>query len=310
MATSLLAARADEISMIARGAQLQAIREHGLTLTTGGKTIKAKAGIATDDPSTLPPQDVVLVTLKAHSVPGNAAAIARLLAPQGCAVFLLNGIPWWWKHGIPGAGGPLPLLDPDGGLWSHVKPERALGCVVYCPCDIVAPGVIVNTGANHLVLGEPDGTSSARFLAVIEMLRRGGVDARTSGDIRRDIWQKLMSNAPGNSLTALTRLDLGSIGSDPELCKLATTVTHEVLAVAAALGWDLRAEIDVANVVRRGKPGQRTSMLQDVLQGRPIEVEAQLGQIQAFAREADVATPAIDLVLPLLRGLDRALRNA
>jgi 2-dehydropantoate 2-reductase len=309
VATRLLAAGADEISLIARGAQLQAIREHGLTVIAGGKEIKAKARIATDDPSTLPPQDVVLVTLKAHAVPGAAAPIARLLAPQGCAVFLLNGIPWWWQHGLPGKSGALPLLDPEGVLWNKVRPERTLGCVVLCPCDIVAPGVMTNAGPLQLMIGEPDGTSSERIEAVASMLRRGGVDTKISRDLRRDILQKLVSNAPGNTLSALTRLDFGGLGSDPDLCNLAASVIREVIAVAAALGWDLRAEIDVDSVARRNKPGQRPSMLQDVLQGRPLEVEAHLGQLQAFARKAGVAVPVTDMLLPLLRGLNRSLRK-
>ena len=306
----LLAAGADEVSVVARGAQLQAIRERGLTLHSGGNEITAKPEIATDDPSTLPPQDLVVVALKAHAVPGEAAALARLMAPGGCAVFLLNGIPWWWQHGLPGASGPLPLLDPDHALWAQVKPERALGCMVMGPSDVVAPGVIVQTGFLRLTLGEPDGSSSTRLDAAIELFRRGGIETVMASDLRRDIWNKLVSNASGSSLAALTRLDLGSLGSNPELCALSINLMQEVLAVAAALGWDLRAEINVNNVARRGKPGQRPSMLQDVLRGRPIEVEAHVGQVQAFAREAGVAVPAIDIILPLLRGLDLTLRKA
>ena len=310
VAVRLLAAGADEISVIARGAQLQAMRERGLTLHSGGKEITARPEVATDDPSTLPAQDLVVVALKAHAVPGAAAAIARLIAPGGCAVFLLNGIPWWWRHGLPGASGALPLLDPDSALWTQVKPERALGCMVLGPNDVVAPGVIVHTGVFRLTLGEPDGSSSARLDAAIGMFRRGGIDTVMASDLRRDIWNKLASNASGSSLCALTRLDLGSLASDPELFTLSVDVMQEVLAVAAALGWDLRAEVDVETVARRGKPGQRPSMLQDVLKGRPLEVEAHLGQVQAFAREAGVAAPAIDIILPLLRGLDRVLQKA
>jgi len=310
VAVKLLAANADEIAVVARGAQLDAIRSRGLTLRSGGKEIAAHAKTATDDPSTLPQQDVVAVTLKAHAVPGAAAAIARLLAPRGCAVFLLNGIPWWWRHGLPGASGTLPLLDPDGALWREVKPERALGCVVHCPNDLVAPGVIVHTGPSHLILGEPDGSTSARLNAVAQMFGRGGVDARISGDLRRDIWQKLALNASGNTLSALTRVDLGGLGADPGLRELSINVMREALAVAAAQGWDLRAEMDVEKLAQRGRPGQRPSMLQDVLAGRPLEVEALLGQIQAFAREMKVVVPNIDVVLPLLRGLDRSLRAA
>jgi len=310
LATRLLAAQADDVSVVARGITLAAMRERGLKLRSGGEEIAVRPTVATDDPSSLPPQDMVLVTLKAHAVPGAAAAIARLLAPQGCAVFFLNGIPWWWRHGLPGAGGTLPLLDPEGALWAQVRPERALGCVVHSPNEMVEPGVIVHTGPNHFILGEPDGKMSARLEAVAGLLRRGGLDARTSADLRGDVLQKLMNNASGNTIAALSRTDLGGLGADEGLRVLSMAVIREALAVSAALGWDLHQEIDVEGLARRGKPGQRPSMLQDVLQGRPIEVEALLGQLQAFAREAGVAVPTINVILPLLRGLDRALRAA
>jgi 2-dehydropantoate 2-reductase len=310
IATRLLAANADEISIVARGAILQAMRERGLTLRSGGKEITAKPTVATDDPSTLPPQDLVVVTMKAHALPGAAAAIGRLLAPEGSAIFLLNGIPWWWRHGMPGAAGTLPLLDPDGALWTQVRPERALGCVVYSPNEIVAPGMIVHTGPKYLAIGEPAGLPSARLTAAAEMFTHGGVETRVPADLRREIWQKLAQNASGNTLTALSRADLGALGADPGLRALSINVLREALNVAAAQGWDFRAEVDVEKVARRGAPGQRTSMLQDVLAKRPLEVEAILGQIQAFAQELQVPVPTIDVILPLLRGLDRWLRAA
>ena len=311
IATRLLAAKADEIAVVARGAQLQAIRTRGLTLRTGGKEIHAKPAVATDDGSTLPPQDIVLVAVKATAaLPAAAAAIGKLLAPNGCAVFMINGIPWWWRHGRSGEKGTLPLLDPDSALWNHVKPERTLGCVVHMPNEIVEPGVIVHTGPNHLVLGEPAGSSSPRLTAAADMLARAGIETRISTDIRRDVWQKLALNASGNTLAALTRVDLGGLGANPGLCELSIKVMREAIAVAAAQGWDLTAEMDVEKLARRGKPGQRPSMLQDVTHGRAIEVEAIIGQIQAFARELKVATPTIDVILPLLRGLDGAMRAA
>lgn len=311
IATRLIAAQADEIAVVARGAQLQAMRARGLTLRTGGKEIHAKPATVTDDPSTLPPQDVVAVSVKATgALPAAAAAVGRLLAPNGCAVFMINGIPWWWRHGRAGESGTLPLLDPENALWNHVKPERTLGCVVHMPNEIVEPGVIVHTGTNHLVLGEPDDSASARLQAVAAMFTRGGIDTRISTDIRRDVWQKLALNASGNTLAALTRIDLGGLGTDPGLCELSIKVMREAIAVAGAQGWDLAAEMDVEKLARRGKPGQRPSMLQDVTHGRALEVEALLGQIQAFARELKIATPSIDVILPLLRGLDKSIRAA
>jgi len=311
IATHLIAAKADDISVVARGAQLQAIRTRGLTLRTGGKEIHAKPAVATDDPSTLPPQDVVAVGIKATgALPAAAAAIGKLLAPDGCAVFMINGIPWWWRHGLSGATGTLPLLDPDNALWNHVKPEHTLGCVVHMPNEVVEPGVIVHTGPNHLVLGEPDNSSSARLKAVTEMFTRGGIDTRMSTDIRRDVWQKLTLNASGNTLAALTRMDSGGLGADAGLCELAVKVMREAIAVAAKQGWDLSAEMDVEKLAKRGKAGQRSSMLQDVTAGRAIEADALLGQIQAFARELKIATPSIDVIVPLLRGLDKSIRGS
>ena len=317
IATRLINANADEISLVARGAMLKAIRERGLTLRSNGKEeIHVKPKIATDDAATLPPQDVVLVTVKAHALSAAAPAIGKLLAPNGVAVFLLNGIPWWFQHGLKGskaggkggAKGTLPLLDPDGALWRDVKPERTLGCVVLSPNDMVEPGVIVHNGGNHLMIGEPDNSTTPRLTAVIDMFKRGGVDARLATDLRRDIWQKLCLNASGNTVTALTRNDLGMVGKDDDLCTVSANVVNETLAVAAAQGWDLRSDNDVEAAVRRGRPGQRTSMMQDALAGRPMECEALMGQTQAFARELGVATPTIDVILPLIRGLDRAFR--
>ncbi len=307
IATRLINAGADEISIVARGAMLKAIRERGITLRSNGKEeIHVKPKIATDDPATLPPQDVVLVTVKAYALSAAAPAIGKLLAPDGIAVFLLNGIPWWFQHGLKGKSGTLPLLDPDGALWREVKPARALGCVVLSPNDMVEPGLIVHNGGNHLMIGEPDNSTTPRLTAVIDMFKRGGVDARISNDLRKDIWQKLCLNASGNTVTAMTRNDLAQVGADDGLVTVSVNIMKETLAVAAAQGWDLRAENDVEAAARRGRPGQRTSMMQDALAGRSMECEALMGQTQAFARELGVATPTIDVVLPLLRGLDRS----
>ena len=307
VAVHLISAGAAEVAVVTRGVQLEAIRARGLTLHTGGNEIKAQPVVATADPSTLPPQDLVLVTLKAHSVPAASASVERLLAPQGCAVFLINGIPWWWNHGLPGKGGPLPLLDPDGALWKSLR-ERTLGCVVNGPCEVTAPGVIVHTGGNRWTFGEPDGSSSARLRSVIELFSASGLVADAT-DLRREIWRKLSGNASANTVSALTRLTAAEFGAIPELQRVSTGIMQETLAVAAALGWDLRAESTGEPARPGNRPRFRPSMLQDVLAGRPIEVEALIGQTQAFARAAGVPVPVIDSIVPLLRGLDRSLRE-
>ena len=307
----LAAAHLADVSVVARGANLSAIRERGLTLKSGGQEIHGRPKTATDDPASLPQQDVVLVTLKAHALPAMAATLDRLTGPQGTLVFMLNGIPWWWPHGRPGTQGPLRLLDSDGDLWNRLR-ERTLGCVIYSPNELEAPGAVIHHGGNRWVMGEPGGAKSGRLQAVVDLFSKSGLPAEASPDIRGEIWRKLMSNASGNSLAALTRLGHYEIASDPGLKRLGMSLMRETLEVAAALGWDLRKEIDVEKVAGRATPGPgpKPSMLQDVLRGRPLEVEAHLGQTQAFARERGVATPAIDVVLPLLRGLDRSLRTA
>lgn len=309
VAVHLLTSGTAEVALVTRGAQLEAIRARGLTLHTEGKEMKARPAAATDDPARLPPQDLVLVTLKAHSLPGAAESLARLLAPQGCAVFLLNGIPWWWNHGLPGKGGPLPLLDPDGALWTHLR-DRTLGCVVNGPCEVTAPGVIVHASGNRWTFGEPDGSSSARLKSVIDLFNASGLVA-DAADLRSEMWRKLSGNAANNTVSALTRLTASELATVPELQGFARGIARETLEVAAALGWDLRAESNAEPAGGRrpaNRPRFRTSMLQDVLAGRPLEVEALVGQTQAFAREAGVPVPCIDAIVPLLRGLDRSLR--
>ena len=311
IAARICAANTAEMSVVARGTQLKAIREKGLLLKSGGKEIRGKPAAATDDPASLPAQDLVVVTLKAHALPALAPTLERLLAPDGCAVFMLNGIPWWWRHGRPGVAGALPLLDPDGTLWEKLR-KKALGCVIYSPNEIVEPGVVVHIGANRWVIGEPSDEKTARVQAVIDLFNKSGLTAEIPPDLRAEIWRKLMNNASGNTLAALTRLGHYEIASDPDIKRVGMEIMSETLNVAAALGWDLRKEIDVEKIASRATPGPSSppSMLQDVLLGRPLEVEAHIGQTQAFARELKVPVPTIDVVLPLLRGLDRSLRSS
>jgi len=309
VATRLARAGVGPLSIVGRGPVIEAVRARGLTLRSGGEEIHAQPSIVTNDPASLPPQDVVIVALKAHTVPAAASAIARLLAPDGCAVFLLNGIPWWWNHGLPGRGGALPLLDPGSALWTAVGPDRAVGCVVHSSNEMVSPGVLVHTGANHFFFGEPaGGGSSTRVERVAEIFRTGGMDVRPCPDIRREVLKKLVINASGNPIATLSRADLGRIAAEDELRSLALAAMREVIAVAGAMGWDLAREVDVEAVVRAGKPGLRPSMLQDALRGRSMEVEAVLGQLHAFAHELRIPIPVIDAMLPLLRGLDRSIQ--
>ena len=222
----------------------------------------------------------------------------------------MNGIPWWFNHALPGNKGTLPLLDPDGALWREVRPERVIGSVVYSPNELVAPGVIVHTNQNRWVFGEPDLSASARLKAVTDLVGATHIETATSPDIRRELFRKLANNASNNTLCSLTRLDSAQIANDDGIVRLSMGIISETLAVAAKLGWDILSEINVEQVATRsrGKPGARPSTLQDVLAGKSLEIDGLLGQTQAFARELGIATPVIDVCLPLLRGLDASLR--
>jgi 2-dehydropantoate 2-reductase len=298
-----------EVSVIARGAQLDAIRKNGVTLKSGKDEINGKPATVTDDPATLPKQDVVIVTVKAHSLPALASTIEKLLKPDGVAVFPLNGLTWWWNQGKGGGKGALPLLDAEGELWKRLR-ERTLGCVIYSPNEVVSPGVIVHIGGNRLVIGEPSDEKTPRLQAIVDLFNKSGLPSEISSDIRGEVWRKLMGNAAGNSISALTRRGHYEMASDAGLREVSIAIMRESLEVAAAMGWDLRKDIDPVKIASRATPGPMStpSMLQDVLLERPVEVEAHLGQTQAFGREVGVKTPAIDIVLPLLRALDTSIR--
>ena len=313
IAVNMADAKVAEVSVVARGGHLAAIQARGLTLRTKGRDINVKFASATDDASTLPPQDLVIVGLKAQSTPAAAGAIAGLLAADGCALFLANGIQWWWRHGMKaGATGPqahLPLLDPEGALWKLVGPERALGGSAYSGNEIPEPGVVVHSMMNDWGLGDPSaapGAGSPRLQRVVDLFQAAGLKARAVPDVRRELWLKLVRVGSQSAVGALTRLNNQQMGASPEIAALRGRYIAEMLAVAAAQGCDLHADVDMAKATGAAPP-HRPSMLQDVLARRPIEVEAQVGQLQAFAREAGVATPVIDAILPLLRGLDRSL---
>lgn len=316
LAARLLHAGGHEVAVVARNEQLRAIASAGLALLAPDEEILVRPHAVTDRPAELPPQDLVFVTLKAHSQPAAARDIAALLAPGATAVFVNNGIPWWWEwRGPERAAMPLPLLDPQGALWRHVGPQRALGCVVYSANEVVRPGVVRHAANNRWLLGEPDGRMSRRLATVAEAMRGAGVNAEEVADIRARVWLKLLRNAPLNTICALTRLSVDELGSDPRLAELCCAVIDEITAIAAAEGVDLSQDVASAKAVTRlggaidgtRARGIRPSMLQDVLSGRSTEVDAILGQVQLFARASGTPSPVIDVLLPLVHGLERGL---
>lgn len=314
LAARLLHAGGHEVSVLARGPHLQAIRAQGLRLVTPTEDFVVQPHAATDQPSDLPAQDLVLVTLKAHSLPAIADPLASLLRPEGQAVFINNGIPWWWAMGTPDAQ-PLPLLDPQGRLQRALPERQVVGGVVYSANAVLAPGVVRHTANNQWILGRPDGREPAPLAAIVQVLRHAGLNAESSATIRHWVWKKLLRNAAMNSLCALTRVSVDQLAHRPDMLALYHQLVEEIAAVAAAQGHRLQAEVEAGKRVPQlgaaidGTPGARIkpSMLQDVEAGRSLEVEAIVGQVQTFARVSGVSTPALDAVVPLLRTLNTQL---
>lgn len=290
------------VSVVARGAHLEAIQRDGLTVRTrdGDLAFRLRASA---NPAELGPQDAVIVTVKTPSLPEVARSIHPLLKPETPVAFVVNGIPWWYFHAHGGRfdGRRLPRLDPQDALWKAVGPERAIGGVVNSPSSVIAPGVVhVERAANWITLGEPDNTASRRVETLVAILREGGIDARATTDIRTAIWEKLISNLMTGPISVLSQSNYQQVLAEPECLAAARRIVAEVTAVAEALGCkpDHDADKRLAQAVNmRHKP----SILQDLELGRPMEVDSLLVMAVEMARLAGVPTPTLDLLVALCR---------
>jgi 2-dehydropantoate 2-reductase len=300
-----LAAAGHEISVVARGPNLAVMRERGITLRTGDREIRGTVR-ATDNAAELGPQDAVLVTAKANALSPAAEAIAVLLAADAPAVFVQNGIPWWYALRLT-RGRPAPpdlsRLDPDGALHRAIGEERIVGGVVYSSNEVVAPGVIENRTPqrNVLAIGEIDDRTSARVTELRAALRDAGLTSPDTDDIRTNVWQKLLRNLSRSTLCCLLGESIrDSLGKSAALRAIAKQGTREGLQVAAAHGimfdYDIDADFGPGGLFPPHKP----SILQDYELGRPMEVEALLKAPLAFARAAGVPTPTLDTIVTLI----------
>jgi 2-dehydropantoate 2-reductase len=303
-----------EVSAVGRGEHLRAIRRDGIRLISDDGEQVVPLAAAEEDSRKLPPQDLVFVTLKAPSQPGAAEALHALLKPEGHAVFVANGVPWWWNYGLGTGATSLPRLDPEGLLWNRLGPQRAIGCIVYSGNHVTAPGTVRHQSNNRWVIGEPDGATTPRLALTAEALRTGGLNAEITDDLRLFVWRKLLRNTPFNTLAALTRLTVENFVHVPELLELAQTITDEIIQIAGAMGWQLPPTRALEVIEAGGRVGPeaqgapakpiRPSMLIDVVAGRSMELEALVGQVRQFAREVQAPTPGLDAIYPILAGID------
>ena len=309
MGAKLAQAGAD-VSLVARGPHLAAMQKHGLRLIeeTGETTV---AVTASDNPADLGPQDYVIVTLKAHSVPAVVPHMQPLIGDQTTIVSGVNGVPWWYFHklGGPFDGTRLETVDPGNAQWDGFGPDRVLGCVVYPAAEVIEPGVVKHIEGNRFSLGEPDGSKSERALALSKALGAGGLKAPVRPKIRDEIWVKLWGNLSFNPISALTHATLDVLCTDPGTREVARNMMLEAQSIAEKLG--VKFPIDVDRRIQGGADvgAHRTSMLQDLDQGRPMEIDALVGSVKELGRVTDTPTPTIDTVLALiaLRGKSAGL---
>jgi 2-dehydropantoate 2-reductase len=296
-----LANAGEEVSVVARGPHLAAIKEHGLRLRIDGEEERAEIR-ATDDASELGPQDYVVVTLKAHSVPGVVDAMAPLFGPDTCFVTAMNGVPYWYFHGLEGQEPRrVEAVDPGGRVSDAIAMEKALGCVVYPACEVPEPGVVEHMSGDRFTLGEPDGSKSERAQALSKALIGAGFKAPVRPRIRDEIWVKLWGNLAFNPLSALTHQTLDVLSTQEDLRAVARAMMVEGQAVGEALGARFSIDVD-KRIEGAAKVGaHKTSMLQDLERGRPMEIDALVAAVSELGDAADVPTPTIDTILALVR---------
>jgi 2-dehydropantoate 2-reductase len=310
LAVKLTQARAD-VSVVARGPHLAAMQSSGLTLLEDENEPVNVPVTASDDAAVFGLQDYVIVTLKAHSVPSAVGKIQPLIGGQTTIVSGVNGIPWWYFHrlGGPYEGARLATVDPGDAQWTGFGPDRVLGCVVYPAAEVIEPGVVKHIEGNRFSLGEPDGSKSDRALRLSQTLMAAGIKAPVRPRIRDEIWVKLWGNLSFNPISALTHATLEVLCTDPGTRAVARNMMVEAQQIAEKLG--VKFPIDVDRRIDGGAAvgAHRTSMLQDLDLGRPLEIDALVGSVQELGRLTETKTPAIDTVLALtkLRGKSAGL---
>ncbi len=296
-----------DVSVVARGAHLAAIQTNGLTVETPDETITARIA-ASDDPAALGQQDAVLVTVKATGLPEVAARIAPLLGPDTPVVFVINGIPWWYFHGLGGPrdGEGIPLLDPSGALSQAVGAGRAIGGVFWPACSVPRPGVIkLLTGHGRgTSFGEPSGEITARLEAIGDAFRAASLPVTLSDQLRALIWHKLVFNLSAGPLCVLTESAVKETHTEPALIATSRALLAEAKSLAAEIGFPV--DLDPEQVVATNtKLAHRPSILQDLEAGRRMEIDALYSVPLQMAQAAGIPMPTLNLLAALIRAKAR-----
>jgi 2-dehydropantoate 2-reductase len=306
-----LARGGSDVTLIARGAHLEAMQLHGVrVLSPRGEFVAHPR--ATDDIDALTDAELAFAALKAYSLPALAERVGRALGPDTVVVPAQNGIPWWYFQSHPGplAGVTLESVDPGGVISRSIEPERIVGCVVYCSTEIAAPGVIRHIEGTRFAIGEPDGTVSDRCRRISEAFVAGGLKCPIEQRLRDQIWLKLIGNVAFNPTTALTGATLGELGGVPEMELLLRGMFEEGASVAAALGVELPVSIERRLQAGIAVGDHRTSMLQDLEAGKPLELDCMSGAVIELADRLGIAVPHIQAVHACAKALDAFRRSS
>jgi len=287
-----LARGGSEVTLIARGAHLDAMRRDGVTVLSPRGDFHADVD-ATDDLEAVADADVVFLGLKAYSLTELAPPIAEHLRGDTPLIAAQNGIPWWYFQSHPGplAGLRLESVDPDGVITDAFDPARVIGCVIYCSTEIVEPGVIRHFEGTRFAIGEPDGRESDRCLAISERFKAGGLKCPVETNLREQIWLKLIGNVAFNPVTALTGATLGELGSVDEMVRVLRETMVECAELASRLGIELPVSIDRRLEAGLAVGDHKTSMLQDIEAGKPLETACLSGAVLELGDRLGVATP-------------------
>ena len=299
--TRLARAGEAQVSALARGATLQALRTQGWRLRQGGELLQAPA-TASDDPAALGVQELVVVALKGQALPELAPRLAPLFGRDTLVLPAMNGVPWWFGRGVAALGdAPLQSVDPGGVVGRAIPFEQVLGCVVHASTATSEPGLVEHRMGQGLIVGEASGGLSERVQRVVALLQNAGFDATASANIRQDIWYKLWGNLTVNPVTAITGATTDRVLDDPLVRAFCTAAMREAAAIGERLGCAIAQSPDDRHAITRKLGAFRSSMLQDVQAGRAIELDAIVGVVHEIATRLDVASPNIDALLGLTR---------
>ena len=297
----MLAAAGHEVSLLARGQHLAALRANGLIVETGGRRLASRPRVS-DRPADLGAQDYVIVAVKGPALPAAVRTIGPLLGAETAVVFAMNGIPWWFFHGLGGAyeGRVLESVDPDGSLAASLGVQRIIGCVVHVGCSVPEPGLIRHSSGNVFILGPPHGGTSDRCQVLSRAFNAAGLKTEASPRIQQDIWMKFLGNMSMGPVSVLANSTLLAIAEDPGARKVCIDMMVEAIAVGAKFGLDpgMTAEqrVDLGADLGHFK----TSMLQDFEKNRPMEIDSFLSAPIEMAQLAGVPVPTIETVHRLL----------